>query len=106
MSLPSNIPLSLSELHALSSDILTLAGDSSVDASWYTKRLSLSTIYASADVYMTRDSSAGFGETDAFVTRRFEDSQALGEKVEGVKDCLGFLGSTAVGVGRSWGLKI
>ncbi|KAL4780260.1 COQ9-domain-containing protein [Aspergillus varians] len=106
MSLPSNIPLSLSELHALSSDILHLAGDGSVDASWYTKRLSVSAIYASAEVVMTRDSSPDLSATEAFVTRRIEDSKAIGEKLSGMKQCLGFMGSTAVGLGRSWGLKI
>ncbi|RDW94025.1 uncharacterized protein DSM5745_01347 [Aspergillus mulundensis] len=106
MSYPSNIPLSLSELHALSSDILHLAGDASVDASWYTKRLSVSAIYASAEVIMTRDSSPDLAATEAFVTRRVEDSKAIGDKLSGAKQCLGFMGSTAVGLGRSWGLKI
>ncbi|KAI9932778.1 hypothetical protein ASPWEDRAFT_33728 [Aspergillus wentii DTO 134E9] len=106
MSLASNIPLALSELHALSSDILTLAGDASVDASWYTKRLSVSAIYASAEVVMTNDSSPDLSATEAFVDRRIEDSKTIGDKIGGVKQCLGFMGSTAVGLGRSWGLKI
>ncbi|OJJ59749.1 hypothetical protein ASPSYDRAFT_131610 [Aspergillus sydowii CBS 593.65] len=106
MSMPSNIPLSLSELHSLSSDILHLAGDVSVDASWYTKRLSISAIYASAEVVMTRDSSPDLSATEAFVTRRVEDSKTIGDKLSGAKQCLGFMGTTAVGLGRSWGLKI
>ncbi|KAL4789779.1 COQ9-domain-containing protein [Aspergillus venezuelensis] len=106
MSMPSNIPLSLSELHSLSSDILHLAGDTSVDASWYTKRLSVSAIYASAEVVMTRDTTSDLSATEAFVTRRVEDGKAIGDKLSGAKQCLGFLGSTAVGLGRSWGLKI
>ncbi|KAL5336075.1 COQ9-domain-containing protein [Aspergillus crustosus] len=106
MSLPSHIPLSLSELHALSSDILHLAGDTSVDASWYTKRLSVSAIYASAELVMTRDTSPDLSATADFVTRRIEDSKAIGDKLSGAKQCLGFMGSTAVGLGRSWGLKI
>ncbi|KAF5858809.1 Ubiquinone biosynthesis protein coq9, mitochondrial [Aspergillus alliaceus] len=65
MSLAGNIPLSLSELHALSSEILTLAGDASVDASWYTKRMSVAAIYASSEVVMTRDQSPGLSETEA-----------------------------------------
>lgn len=106
MSLLENIPLSLSELHALSSDFLHLAGDTSVDASWYTKRLSVSAIYASAEVVMTRDSSPDLSATEAFVTRRIEDSKAVGDKITGAKQCLGFMGTTAIGLGRSWGLKI
>ncbi|KAL3479532.1 COQ9-domain-containing protein [Aspergillus californicus] len=106
MSMPSHIPLSLSELHALSSDILYLANDTSVDASWYTKRLSVSAIYASAEVVMTRDSSPDLSATEAFVTRRIEDSKTIGDKITGAKQCLGFMGSTAMGLGRSWGLKI
>jgi len=106
MSLAGNIPLSLSELHALSSDILNLSGDTSVDASWYTKRMSLAAIYASAEVYMTRDQSPNLAETEEFVSRRFEDNAAIGEKLSSAKKCLGFMGSTAVGLGRSWGLKI
>ncbi|KAH8435001.1 uncharacterized protein LDX57_012630 [Aspergillus melleus] len=107
MSLPSNVPLSLSELHALSDDILNLAGDTSVDTTWYTKRLSVSAIFASAEVVMTREApGSSLADTEAFVDRRVEDVKALGEKLSGVKQCLGFMGSTAVGVGRSWGLKI
>jgi ubiquinone biosynthesis protein COQ9 len=106
MSFPSNVPLSLSELHTLSSDILYLAGEASIDASWYTKRLSLSTIYASAEMVMTQDASQGFAATEAFVERRIRYNQAVGEKLADVKSYLGFLAGTAMGLGRSWGLKI
>ncbi|KAJ5168054.1 uncharacterized protein N7482_003648 [Penicillium canariense] len=106
MSLLGNIPLALTELHALSNDILTLSGDAAVDGSWYARRLGLSAIYASAEVVMTRDPTPELVETEAFVERRFADKEALREKVEGVGSWVGFLGSTAVGVGRSWGLKI
>lgn len=106
MSLPSNVPLALSELHSLSSDILYLAGDASIDSSWYTKRLSLSAIYASAEVVMTKDSTPDFASTESFVDRRIQDAKAIGDKVEDVKSYLGFLTGTAVGLGRSWGLKI
>ncbi|KAG2418086.1 hypothetical protein HFD88_001187 [Aspergillus terreus] len=105
MSLAGNIPLSLSELHALASDILYLAGDNSVDAAWYTKRLSVAAVYAAADLYMTRD-AADLVATEAFVARRIADTKAVGDKLAGIKQCLGFMGTTAVGLGRSWGLKI
>ncbi|OOQ82324.1 ubiquinone biosynthesis protein coq9 [Penicillium brasilianum] len=106
MSLLGNIPLSVLELHALSNDILTLAGDAAVDATWYARRMALGAIYASAEVVMTRDPSPDLVETEAFVERRFADKEVLREKVEGVSSWVGFWGNTAVGVGRSWGLKI
>ncbi|RAH84531.1 ubiquinone biosynthesis protein COQ9 [Aspergillus japonicus CBS 114.51] len=106
MSLGENIPLSLSELHALADDILNLAGDKSVDASWYSKRMAVAAVYAASDFVMTRDTSAGLRETEEFVARRWADARAVGDKLTGVRECLGFMGSTAVGLGRSWGLKI
>jgi ubiquinone biosynthesis protein COQ9 len=106
MSLLANIPLSLTELHALASDILTLAGDDAVDAAWYTRRLAVAGIYASAEVVMTRDPTAELVETRAFVERRFEDSRAVKEKIGAVGEVVGFGWNTAVGLGRSWGMKI
>ncbi|KAJ6083958.1 hypothetical protein N7486_010758 [Penicillium sp. IBT 16267x] len=106
MSLLGNIPLALSELHALSNDILSLAGDTSVDASWYTRRAAVAAIYASAEVVMTRDPTPDMSETESFVQRRFEDKDILAKKVEVVGQCVSFFGNTVVGVARSYGLKI
>lgn len=106
MSLLGNIPLSLSELHALANDILLLAGDTTVDGSWYTRRLALSAVYASAEVVMTRDPTPDLRETAAFVERRFEDTEVLRGKVEGVGQCVSFWGNTVLGVVRSFGLKV
>ncbi|PGH15113.1 rpsU-divergently transcribed protein [Helicocarpus griseus UAMH5409] len=106
MSLPFNITPSLSELYALSSDILYLAGDSSVDASWYTKRLSVATVYASADVFMTEDTSPDFRATEDFVERQLSDVQSVTDSLGNVKQYLGFVAGSVVGVGRSWGMKV
>ncbi|EPS33296.1 hypothetical protein PDE_08258 [Penicillium oxalicum 114-2] len=106
MSLLGNIPLALSELHALSNDILNLAGDTAVDSTWYARRMAVGAIYASAEMVMTRDPTPNMAETEAFVRRRFEDKQVVKDKVEGVGSWVGFWGNTVVGVGRSWGLKI
>jgi len=46
MSLAGNLPTSISELAKLSDEIWYLAGDTSVDTAWYTKRASLSAVYA------------------------------------------------------------
>lgn len=47
MTLPQNIKSSVTELHRLSDEMWYLAGDTSVDFSWYTKRATLSAVYAS-----------------------------------------------------------
>ncbi|RAL61957.1 hypothetical protein DID88_002446 [Monilinia fructigena] len=60
LTLPTNLSTSLHELHALSDEIWFLSGDTSVDSSWYTKRVSLSAIYAATELFMTTDKSSGF----------------------------------------------
>ncbi|KAM5475343.1 Ubiquinone biosynthesis protein coq9, mitochondrial [Microsporum audouinii] len=106
MSLPTNISASLHELYELSSDILYLAGDRSVDASWYSKRLSVSTVYATAEITMTEDKSDGFISTEQFVERRFGDTDAIVGTLGDVKTYLAFLGGSLVAAGRSLGMKI
>ena len=73
MSLPQNVPGSMAELARLADEMWYLAGDKSVDFSWYTKRASLSAVYASTgipflsilivEVFMTTDDSADFQDT-------------------------------------------
>ncbi|MCJ1350335.1 MAG: Ubiquinone biosynthesis protein coq9, mitochondrial [Icmadophila ericetorum] len=67
MAIPSNIPPSLRELALLADEIWFLAGDTSVDSSWYSKRATLSAIYASTEVFMITDSSTDFTETEQFL---------------------------------------
>ncbi|RPB21505.1 ubiquinone biosynthesis protein COQ9, partial [Terfezia boudieri ATCC MYA-4762] len=90
MSLAGNIPTSISELAKLSDEILYLAGDTSVDTTWYTKRASLSAIYASTELFMTQDTSPDFISTWKFLDRRLEDIQILGKATSEVGDYLGF----------------
>lgn len=106
MSLAGNIRPSLKELSALSDEIWFLAGDVSVDSSWYTKRASLAAIYGSTEVFMTRDTSEGFRETREFLDRRFEDSRTLGEAVGNITQWIGFTAGAAVNVLRSKGVRI
>jgi ubiquinone biosynthesis protein COQ9 len=51
MALPENIGSSMKELAMLTDEMWFLAGDRSVDFSWYTKRATLSTVYASTGIY-------------------------------------------------------
>jgi ubiquinone biosynthesis protein COQ9 len=106
MALPGNIPTSLGELASLSDEIWFLSGDTSVDTSWYTKRASLSAIYAASDLFMTTDKSVGFQHTQHFLHRRFEDSFEMGSTVKSLGDWMGFTAGASINILRSKGLKI
>lgn len=106
MAQPTYIPPSLSELAKLADEIWFLAGDQSVDSSWYTKRATLSAIYSSAEVYMTQDKSANFKETEEFLDNRLEDLKSAGGLVGGLGEWLNYTGHSAVNVLRSKGVRI
>lgn len=106
MSLLENIPASLKELNALSDEIWYLAGDTSVDTSWYTKRASLAAVYASSELFMTTDSSEGFRETEQFVDRRLEDVQKIGGTMRHFSQFVGFWATSSINLARSWGTRI
>jgi ubiquinone biosynthesis protein COQ9 len=106
MAQPSNIPTSISELASLSDEIWFLAGDTSVDTSWYTKRASLSSIYAATELFMTTDTSTEFSDTKEFLDRRFQDVQAVGSVVGSVGEWVGFTGHAGLNILRSKGVRI
>jgi ubiquinone biosynthesis protein COQ9 len=106
MSLLGNLPSSLQELHALSDEIWYLAGDTSVDTSWYTKRASLAALYASSDLFMTTDTSKNFAATEDFVDRRLEDLQKVGGTIGGFTQFVGFWAGNSLNLARSWGMRI
>ncbi|TKA61526.1 hypothetical protein B0A49_07748 [Cryomyces minteri] len=106
MSLASNIPPSIAELARLSDEMWFLAGDTSVDTSWYTKRASLSSVYAATEVFMTQDKSAGFAETEQFLDRRLADLRTIGGAVGSVSQWVGYTGWSAINVLRSKGMRM
>ncbi len=106
MSLASNISTSLAELARLSDEILYLAGDVSLDSSWYTKRALVAGVYASAEVFMTQDKSEGFVETERFVDRRLEGVRRGAGAVGDLGEWVVHTGISAVNVMRSWGVGI
>jgi len=106
MSLLGNIPASLKELNALSDEIWYLAGDTTVDFAWYTKRASLSSIYASSELFMTTDKSKDFAATEEFVDRRLEDVQKIGTIIGGMGQYAGFWAASSFNLARSWGMRI
>ncbi|KAI9845398.1 MAG: Ubiquinone biosynthesis protein coq9, mitochondrial [Sclerophora amabilis] len=106
MAQPSNIPTSVAELARLSDEMWFLAGDSSVDTSWYTKRATLSSIYASTELFMTQDTSSNFTETEQFLDRRLEDVRKIGSGISNLGQWLDFTGHAVTNVLRSKGVRI
>lgn len=106
MAQPSHVPASVGELAQLADDIWFLAGDTSVDPSWYAKRASLSAVYVSAELFMTNDASPGFAETRAFLRRRFDEVGEFGSALGAVGEWLSFTAGAGVNVLRSKGAPI
>jgi len=106
MAQPSYVPASLKELAQLADEILYLAGDVSVDPSWYTKRASLSAIYAAAELFQTSDTSPDRRETRAFLRRRLDEAAQAGGAVRSVGEWVSFNAGAAVNVLRSKGVRI
>ncbi|KAK3698805.1 Ubiquinone biosynthesis protein coq9, mitochondrial [Vermiconidia calcicola] len=106
MSLAENIPASLRELGLLSDEMWYLAGDTSVDGSWYTKRASLSGIYAATEVFQTTDQSTEFKDTEQFLDRRLEELRVTGSAVGNTMQWMGFQGGALMNMLRSKGVRI
>jgi ubiquinone biosynthesis protein COQ9 len=106
MAQPSYVPYSISELGRLSDEMWFLAGDTSVDTSWYTKRGTLAVIYASAEVYQTQDTSPNFTDTEKFVDSRLEELRIAGQGLAAVTEWAGFTARGFVNVLRSKGVQI
>lgn len=106
MSLAGNIPPSLKELYLLSDEIWFLAGDQAVDTSWYTKRATLSSIYAATEVYQTTDQSTDFRDTAEFLDRRLDEARILGSSWRNVKEWAAFQGMAGLNLARSLGMRI
>lgn len=106
MSLAGNIPPSLHELFLLSDEIWFLAGNKAVDASWYTKRASLASVYAATEVYQTTDQSTDHRDTEAFLERRLEETRIMGSAWRNVTEWAGFQAMAGVNLARSWGARI
>lgn len=106
MAQPSYIPPSAKELAQLADEILYLAGDVSVDPTWYTKRASLSAIYVGAELFQTTDQSPDYRETRAFLRRRLDEAARAGGAVRSIGEWIGFNAGAAVNVLRSKGVRI
>jgi ubiquinone biosynthesis protein COQ9 len=106
MAQPSYVPASIAELARLSDEIWFLAGDKSVDASWYTKRATLSAVYSASEVFMTQDTSADFVETEQFLDARLADITTVGGVLGALGQWVDYTGHSAINVLRSKGVRI
>jgi len=77
-----------------------------VDSSWYTKRASLSTVYAATELFMTTDKSVDFSDTREFLDRRLRDIQVVGGAVGSVGQWVGFTAHAGINILRSKGVRI
>ena len=73
MAMPQNIPLALKAGWRTADLMWRVAGDTSTDYNHYTKRLTLSAVYASTLLAWLDDQSEGWSETGAFLDRRLAD---------------------------------
>lgn len=77
-----------------------------MDSSWYTKRASLSTVYAATELFMTTDKSVDFSDTREFLDRRLRDIQVVGGAVGSVGQWVGFTAHAGINILRSKGVRI
>ncbi|KAL1303853.1 hypothetical protein AAFC00_000309 [Neodothiora populina] len=106
MSLASHVPPSLRELYLLGDEIWFLAGDNAVDASWYTKRATLASVYAATEIYQSADQSSDHKDTAEFLDRRLEEQRVLGGAWRNVKEWAAFQSMAGVNLVRNLGVRI
>ncbi|KAJ8327315.1 hypothetical protein BDV3_000406 [Batrachochytrium dendrobatidis] len=105
LSQPQNLANTARDLGGLVDEIWFLAGDRSVDLNWYTKRLILSGVYTSSELFMTTDKSKGFEQTYKFLDRRLKDVGGFGKAVSDVSNVVNFGVRSAMGILQSTGFK-
>eukprot|EP00963_Diacronema_lutheri_P013021 scaffold2195_cov333-Pavlova_lutheri.AAC.6 len=76
---PRNVPGAVSKMAKMVDDIWIVAGDTSEDYNWYTKRGLLAGLYSSTELYMLTDTSPHFEDTWKFLDRRIEDIMVAGK---------------------------
>lgn len=98
---PGNVPMSLSELHKLSDDIWYYAGDRSHSFDWYSKRLTLSSLYVAAELVMSQDRSSNYRDTLEFVQRRLSELENAKYAVDSVTEWSSFFARSSYNVFQS-----
>ena len=81
LSLPHHAADGVKAIWGTADKIWTALGDTSEDVNWYTKRATVSGVYASTTLYWLGDESAEYEATWAFLDRRIDDAMQI-EKVK------------------------
>lgn len=84
--LPQNAPEGARLIWNTADRIWKSLGDDSVDFSWYSKRATLTCVYASAALYWLGDESPDRRDTWAFLDRRIEDVMRIGKIRAGIEE--------------------
>jgi ubiquinone biosynthesis protein COQ9 len=84
--LPWNVPGTLHSLYRTIDLMWKLAGDTSTDFSYYTKRATLAALYSSTLLYWLNDNSKNTEGTRQFLKRRLADIAAFGKKKKAFKE--------------------
>ncbi|HTV46676.1 MAG TPA: COQ9 family protein [Stellaceae bacterium] len=77
LAMPQHTPLALRLTYRTVDAMWYAAGDTATDFSFYSKRLSLAAVYATAVLYWLDDRSEDFAETRAFVERRLAGAAGI-----------------------------
>ncbi|KAL4858469.1 Ubiquinone biosynthesis protein COQ9 [Chlorella vulgaris] len=92
---PEAAPRSLQLAFDLADSIWHAAGDTSTDATWYSKRALLTGVYVGAELFMLNDASPGFADTWAALDRGLEGVVEAEGAVEGAGSFASSLGDAA-----------
>lgn len=95
---PPNAKRAWKSLLDLANDAWISSGDTATDIKWYTKRLSIATIYRSAEIYMLQDQSTDKIETINFLERHLADYQITGTVRPSVSQSLSDTAQVASGL--------
>lgn len=79
LSLPRNSFQALKTVHRTADSMWRLAGDSSTDFNWYTKRMTLISVYSSTLLYWLNDDSDDLEATSDFLDRRLQGVKRFGK---------------------------
>lgn len=70
---PTYTAKSIENLVNMCDEVWHQLGDTSTDWNWYSKRLSLATVYKSTELFMIQDKSENFSDTVRFLDNRLDD---------------------------------